>query len=595
MTPAKRPVSSYDSRESLISPPPSSPSRPSSPTPEKIAEPRKRARLNSPEEQWRHDYQNGSPYEPVLITIEKLCFDTLSDATLLQNREIASHTNTLQSLVTVGGERFLRTFHPRFESTSYVGMFVHPSGYRHWVVCNPESAPTTTIGGLYVHILPTAMQPFNNPSTFSDPFHEVIDPRKVLRDSFLVLLREMFPYAVGCTVYKAGLINLIVKRGKGYKLLETLSQWPGSIGGLRVGIEELAITPTVAPVEWGMGAGASPNAVQMGSAGLKLRFGEGAQAVVAITVATHVFVSSPLSLSATQNLKEKGKRAMIKIARLEPILTLSKSRPVAWILQKTLGTCPLGKKVYLANSMDPVGTITRTYDKPSSIIPYPKGYLHDLSLVTSEHKPLPEIVPPLNGPRLNDTFADPETALGATPVFTLKHKVQSPTNPEIFVGDVMSSEQKAELVEATQYFWDKHGFTRSLLWRTEHDYTPVAGASGSVLCIGLPTERKHPVAPVLFQNYQTAFPFPWNLKLTEPRPSKQYTEDPKDLDDIKHVWARNFQLKGGFFLPEEIRSATILAQRTQPQTWSGVGTAPASSSAGDMAKAKSKRKFPSLF
>jgi hypothetical protein len=61
-----------------------------------------------------------------------------------------------------------------------------------------------------------------------------------------------------------------------------------------------------------------------------------------------------------------------------------------------------------------IGTITRTYDNPSATLPYPKGYNHDLSLITSPD--LPDICTP-RGIEMIPEWAKYEDALDGETVF----------------------------------------------------------------------------------------------------------------------------------------------------------------------------------
>ncbi|RPA70950.1 hypothetical protein BJ508DRAFT_382209 [Ascobolus immersus RN42] len=536
----------------------------------------KKRRLLTPEDMMSRDAENGNLDEPVYVRIDRLKTDDAHPLTLLRNRKAAMATRDLDSFETIGGEAFIRTYHPVFEETSYVGIFKHPSGYRCWIVHDPSSAPTSPIAGLYVHLVPIAVVPQNAVSDYGDPL-SIIDPRKLLTIKSLDTIRLSFPFSVGCTVYKGGLVNILVPEGK-----------------------RVVLTRTRRVVEWGMGVGTGPTKNDMGRAGLKIRTNEGADSVVAITVATHVFVTLPEAPKDDGGLLGRSKKALIKISRTKPILAISKSKPIAWCIKVVRNSSPLGKLVFLANSIRPVGKITRTYDAPSSLLPYPAGYTHDLSLVTEDGAPLPQLLPPINGPRLETSFADPEAALGPTPVFTLRQKVQFPDKPEIFKGDTMSREQKTELVEGTTYLWEKDQYVRSLLWRTECDYVSVRGASGSVLCIGSPGQAGSKVQAVVFQNYQSQFPFPWSLQKTQPRPKSQYRPTIGPLANTKaltDVCPTNFTLKGGFFLPDAVKNGTILAERQEAHTWSAAPTTaatvhPSSSSAPG---GKKGRKGWSLF
>ena len=67
----------------------------------------------------------------------------------------------------------------------------------------------------------------------------------------------------------------------------------------------------------------------------------------------------------------------------------------------------------------------------------------------------------------------------------------------------MSKEVQRVVVAGTEYLWDRIAFsqTASLLWRTEQISDAAESFSGSVLCLGRPTDQV--VKAVLFQNFET--------------------------------------------------------------------------------------------
>ncbi|RPA79897.1 hypothetical protein BJ508DRAFT_327949 [Ascobolus immersus RN42] len=426
----------------------------------------KKQRLKSPQDLAETDIQFGCYWETLVIGVDRVSTDGLKESQLLRNREIARSVTCFDTLSTIGGERFVRTFHPSFEDTHYVGMFIHPSGYRHWIVVDPSLAPTTAIAGLYVHLRPIVLPPYFRFWTYGDPFREFIDPRKMLADGVLSQLRELFPFAVGCTVYKGGVINIIVPKGEGQYLVEALPTWPGTLGGLEVGTEELNIHTT----------------------------------------------------QGDDHIRDTSA----------------------------------------------VGQITRSYDDPSSIVPYPHGYRHDLSLVTQEGEQsrLAGIVqaPSPDGVQLCPKFAQPEAALAGSRAFTLHQgdQVKDYGSSRASARHDLSIVQKEVVVEATQYLWQNNQVRRSLLWRTNTEDKSIEEASGSVLCIESPEGNgmaSSESQAVLLENFKTPFPFPWDTYMhpAEKKAKAQQTSTTSSETDRIQCC-----LKGGFFLPDDVKAATIL-------------------------------------
>ncbi|RPA77196.1 hypothetical protein BJ508DRAFT_330394 [Ascobolus immersus RN42] len=512
----------------------------------------KKIRLLDPYEQKEKD---GECVDiPTYISIERLPTDGVSDVSRQVLVERALAVTDLVSTSTLGGEKFVRTYHPVFADKDFVGLFTHPAGYR--------------VAGLFVHILPIALVPFHH-SGYADSFH-TLDPRCLLGEQTISRIMSLFPYSIGCRVYKAGFISILVRKGKLRMIQETVLDWPGHrLGGLIVGLEEWSVEQTSDELLWGTSASKENETfMSMGTVGVKLRRRDG---LVALTVATHAFVRRALQLTVHKNsLKEWTKRLLITTALSRPVSSLAKARPTAWCLNKLSDCSSIGKLVYLNYNKKAIGRISISYDTPSAVVPYPYGYNHDLSLIVQETEPLPNILPPVKGPRLASTFARPERALAESSVFTMRQRVSLPGKPEVYSGKVISEEQKEEPIEACEYTWMEGVHKRFLLCRTPNDAQAVDGASGSVLCLGTPKDQT--VEPICFQNFETPFPFPWNLDTMKPQPLDQYRptiEAPPGPESLMTICPINFQLKGGFFLPDDIQSSTILTTQPESQTWSG--------------------------
>jgi hypothetical protein len=105
----------------------------------------------------------------------------------------------------------------------------------------------------------------------------------------------------------------------------------------------------------------------------------------------------------------------------------------------------------------------------------------------------------------------------------------------------MSAAAQNAVVMGTQYTWNREAFhvNASILWRTNHDHDRATGFSGSVLCLGKPTDKV--AKAVVFQNFESPVK-PWEVL----HDHRQSVSDP---------WNPTF--KGGFLLPEDIRNAKI--------------------------------------
>jgi hypothetical protein len=156
------------------------------------------------------------------------------------------------------------------------------------------------------------------------------------------------------------------------------------------------------------------------------------------------------------------------------------------------------------------------------------------------------MVPPLGLPKITG-FCSPEQALsGQHQLFTARYNLRY-KNHDVYEGTVIPVDVQEDLAESAQYIWDRDSRTvgRSLLWRTQDgDDVSVGGASGSVLCLGKPTDSE--VQAVVFQNFQCAFP-------NSVAQAHNIQLNPQSMQDCYGY----FTFKGGFFLPEEIRASAV--------------------------------------
>ncbi len=185
----------------------------------------------------------------------------------------------------------------------------------------------------------------------------------------------------------------------------------------------------------------------------------------------------------------------------------------------------------MALTLSQVGTITTTYD-PHPIptaLPFPSGFRHDLSLISDDN--LPELVNSPNGPLLTG-WGSYASVLDGGSVFVYRVNVATRRWRHL-TGSGVSRPTQVAIAAGAQHSWESAAVApgTSLLWRTAYNADTAQGYSGSVLCLGKPTD---PTAlAVVFQNFESAL--------------KQEGEK-----DEKVMW-----FKAGFLLPAEIREAAI--------------------------------------
>ncbi|KAI9793349.1 MAG: hypothetical protein M1816_000241 [Peltula sp. TS41687] len=268
-----------------------------------------------------------------------------------------------------------------------------------------------------------------------------------------------------------------------------------------------------------------------GSLGLRLRMADGQEA---ITTTTHVFVRlayrglPPLLKSVTDWYPQ----IRASLANCWPLRLLS-TIPAVGEVRLGRENTPLGKKIWLAGTGLEVGTITRTYDPhPSECIPFPYGFKHDLSLITGPN--LPQVTNPPGMPMIVG-WGSYAAALDGGPLCVCRLNVITGKWRHIECRGMA----KEVIALGSEYSWDREAASQNaaLLWRTVDDVDPAVGFSGSVLCLGRPTD---PTALALvLQNYEGDW---------DPGPARH---------DHRAEVRRGAIFKAGFLLPSEIRSSTI--------------------------------------
>lgn len=173
-------------------------------------------------------------------------------------------------------------------------------------------------------------------------------------------------------------------------------------------------------------------------------------------------------------------------------------------------------------------------------MPYPVGFSHDLSIITFTGDNLPHLTNPPNSPRITH-WGPYEEVLRGSPVFINRHNIVSGTFSTRESYGVSRLAQEA-IAHGAQYSWDTKARAPNiaLLWRTLHDSDTVQGTSGSVLCLGRPSDRY--VRAVLFQNFEGPLAPSQNVQIAKTETSPRF--------------------KGGFLLPTEVRDAEIITYDT---------------------------------
>lgn len=205
--------------------------------------------------------------------------------------------------------------------------------------------------------------------------------------------------------------------------------------------------------------------------------------------------------------------------------------------------------------MPQIGMITSTYDPAiSRNMPFPCGFLHDLSLITSES--LSVITSSIGAPRIVG-WAGYNEALNGGSVFIVSSNVAT-GNQNLRTGSGVSRAARRALAAGSEYSWERSLLSRSvsILWRTEYDGDTMEGFSGSVLCLGQLHAEK--CRAVCFQNFQA--PLYSNELLRH-----EYRVSQPNIASFPTV-------EGGFLLPSEVREAEILSE--DPGLTAAPGTFP---------------------
>ena len=452
-----------------------------------------------------------------------------------------------ETTVTPENEALLRSFHPSLEGVDSVDVLEIRDRPPIWVIsARPHAQPLSThVGGRELHWWPELEVPPNGPrpGVLHDPVLHDINCRRLLSFEDLERIRAAFPAAVGVRVLITGFVVVLFKDRKSMErswFENGVSDYIGSLwSGYAIANHQPSGCQTVA-----YGQAVSKERTHMGLdvvlLGLKLRMRSGEMAGrEVITTVTHGFVKLELTQNPIRlrlaDWYARVRRSLAKSVSPKPIV----DHPAIIATREKLGNSPLMKEVWLAGTDIRVGTIEATYDPViSDRRPFPSGFRHDLSLIVGA--PLPRMTNPPNLP-LIDGWASYCDVLDGGRVFLCRMNVQT-RGWRVLEGQSMSTEAQTALILGSEYTWDRESRTQNvaLLWRTEWDHESVQGASGSVLCLGRPTDSV--AKAVVFQNYEGLL-----------RP-----EDVRNDYRPEVTQAQPARFKGGFLLPREIREAEII-------------------------------------
>ncbi|KAI1820130.1 hypothetical protein F4861DRAFT_88863 [Xylaria intraflava] len=459
------------------------------------------------------------------------------------NPSLAAARASLETTVNPMTERLIRTFHPSLGPCPVVYVMESDKDPIWVVIPGNFVIPTTHAAGREIHVMPGSIiqDRIMKPPFHDDPLSLVLNPRRLLSQDNLDMLRALFPTAIGVRTFISGFI--VVLFGSRYEIERSWFRdgFFTTFGSLRLFYDVLEVWPSMLAVNRSARINRSPNSqTSSASLGLKLRFPDGNEA---ITVPTHAFVqlknapSGPLLRAADWFAKAKS-----ALSRFVPPKRTSHHPGIITLGEQVAENSPLGKSVYLAMEQRKLGVITSTYDQETSdSMKFPTSFHHDLSLMTSEEgSKLPSIISPDGTPQVVG-WGDDEIALNGGRLFALTFNIAT-GNLIHRAGRDVSPVASTAIAEGCQYIWDGEAASQSLLWRTENDRDSPEGFSGSALCLG---DLSHKTClAICFQNFE----FP----LLSGDILKQDHSGPTNERDL------TIRIKGGFLLPEGIREADII-------------------------------------
>ncbi|KAJ5110669.1 hypothetical protein N7532_001204 [Penicillium argentinense] len=460
-------------------------------------------------------------------------------------REIAVAKALQETRVHLGNECLLRTHHRSLAPCPFVYETTEADGNKIWGVSIGPNVPVydTHAAGREIHIHPEFLLPQLSQAysgSQRDPLPRRINPRRFLPASELEILRRFFPAAIGARVLISGFIIVLFRD---YKDIEAswLEGCVPSFGLLRLGYDVAVHYPTQTVVDSGNAVSDSAEGSDTATPlGLKLKFADDSEG---ITVPTHAFVDVK---TPQENMARKEASLLSKTKATFSKATALKLKEFIRV-GTTAVASPLGKSVWFVQDPKKVKSAmsTTTFDHHiARASTFPQTIHHDTSIVTGDR--LPRVSNPPRAPKIIG-WGEYRDALDGHSAFAmaLSALTDEPQDPVETDSDMIYSGQ------CKKPWWRERNTSG-----TASRARKMEGLSGSVLCLGQPTDLN--CRAVLFKHFETPI-CPQHFEPT----------DTAALGDI--AWS---SFKGGFLLPWEIRNAEILCEGEEAtailegdQTW----------------------------
>jgi hypothetical protein len=200
------------------------------------------------------------------------------------------------------------------------------------------------------------------------------------------------------------------------------------------------------------------------------------------------------------------------------------------------------------------GTIVRTFD-PNASSKYPRGYMHDLSLIRPNGD-VPMCYPPLtwNDEPLSLYYGRSIRLLSPTKA-PIRDESSIPAHWGATIGqsvsrvDINNKEVSSDVPEQ---------FARSYLWRAHGVFLSLQGWSGAPLTV---KDNDAKTSVFGFQNWEwLPAKTGWDKKLSDLKKLRDMT--PEQITAMLGQWGEH-PFYGSFFLPPEIMSSEIILRRTK--------------------------------
>jgi hypothetical protein len=161
-------------------------------------------------------------------------------------REVAAARAESEPEVTKDNEQLFRTYHPSLRCAAWVSIFTGPYGDRVWAIEQFAGPPRHThAGGLEIHVLTTSWphNSFNFPRFAADLLGHNLNPRRLLSNSNLTAISEMFPNAIGVQVLIGGRVHVVYQDWTAIQK-DWSSGVPDEVGSLGVRFTMVDVIPS---------------------------------------------------------------------------------------------------------------------------------------------------------------------------------------------------------------------------------------------------------------------------------------------------------------------------------------------------------------